>query len=376
MPPQGGWPPPQPGPPNQGPPYGPPQYNPQQPPPPGWQQGPWQPQSPPPQKGNSLKWLLIAVAVLLVIGITVGATLLFTRDSGGGGATATSAAPSDIASAGDIGPVSIITDEPTCDAFVGINNSLADIQANGWGDQRSTLGPAAEWTPEQRSKVEAVATGMRNAADRSVSLLKRTPHRVIRELYQQFIAYGRAYAYSVQNYSPADDGLASANVNASSAIIGICNTITFGSANRGVGVEAAAQPTEVAVPGDPNDPRRFINASNQTCTDWIARLNKFNSETTAWADADPSVSGTQWTPERRALEQSVQPLIETYAADVEAAGRKSGNPTLEDFASSAAIYLRAYITVGENYTVADGWLSSVGFRFANLVSGACRAVAG
>ncbi|MCW2511124.1 MAG: hypothetical protein JWR11_166, partial [Mycobacterium sp.] len=91
MPPQGGWQPPhQPGPPpNQGQPYGQPGYNPQQPPPPGWQQGGWssQPAPPSPQKGNSLKWLLIAVAVLLVIGISVGATLIFTRDGGSGSTT-------------------------------------------------------------------------------------------------------------------------------------------------------------------------------------------------------------------------------------------------------------------------------------------------
>jgi hypothetical protein len=82
MPPQGGWPPQQP------PPYGQPidpsAFNPQQPPPPGWQQGTWAQPSPPPQKGNGVKWLLIAVAVLLVIAISVGVTLIFTRGGGGG----------------------------------------------------------------------------------------------------------------------------------------------------------------------------------------------------------------------------------------------------------------------------------------------------
>jgi hypothetical protein len=81
MPPQGGWPPQQP------PPYGQPidpsAFNPQQPPPPGWQQGTWAQPSPLLQKG-SVKWLLIAVAVLLVIAISVGVTLIFTRGGGGG----------------------------------------------------------------------------------------------------------------------------------------------------------------------------------------------------------------------------------------------------------------------------------------------------
>jgi hypothetical protein len=375
VPPPGGWQPPQqPGPPpSQGQPYGPPGYN----PPLGWQQGVWPQPGPPPQQGNNLKWLLIGVSVLLVIGISVGATLIFTRDGGGGGTTTTtSGAPSDVASANDTGPVTIITDEPTCAKFVNISNSLVDIQRQGWGDSRESLGPSAEWTSDQRAQVEAVARAMRNAADQSFSLLKQTPHRVIRELYEQFIVYGRAYADSVPGYSPADDALASANVNAGSAIIGICNTITYGSSGRGVALAAAPQPTELARVGDPADPQRFIKAPDSTCVEWVRRLDEFNAETTAWADSDPSVPASQWTPERRALEQSVQPLIEAYANNIDTLGRQSKNPVLEDFASSAALYLRAYLTVGDNYKVADGWLSSVGFKFANLVSGACLAVSG
>lgn len=379
MPPQGGWQPPhQPGPPpNQGQPYGQPGYNPQQPPP-GWQQGDWSPQpGPPPQKGNNLKWLLIAVAVLLVIGISVGATLIFTRDSGGGGTTtSTSGAPSDIASANDTGPVSIITQEPTCAMFVTISNRLSDVEKQGWGDLRGSLGPASEWTSDQRRQVEAVAAAMRSAADQSATLLKQTPHRVVRELYGQFIVYGRAYADSISNYVPADDGLAAANVNAGSAIIGICNTITLGSASRGLALAAAPAPSQLAPVGDPFDPQRFIQGSDSTCTEWVSRLDKFNAATTQWADADPSVPASQWTPERKALEQSVQPLLTAYASDTESAGRQSGNPVLEDFAFSAALYLRAYLTVGDNYTGVDGWLSYTGFKFANLVSGACRAMAG
>ena len=126
----------------------------------------------------------------------------------------------------------------------------------------------------------------------------------------------------------------------------------------------------------PGDPQRFITARDATCDEWVRRLDKFDADTTQWADADPSVPASQWTPERQALEQSVQPLLTAYANDTESAGRQSGNPVLEDFAFSAALYLRAYLTVGDNYKVADGWLSSVGFKFANLVSGACLAVAG
>jgi hypothetical protein len=85
IPPQDGWQPQQPWGPtaaNQGQPYGQP-FDPsvsnpqQQPPPPGWQQGTWtQHSGPPPKKGSGRTWLLVAIAVLLVIAVTVGVTLL------------------------------------------------------------------------------------------------------------------------------------------------------------------------------------------------------------------------------------------------------------------------------------------------------------
>jgi hypothetical protein len=380
MPPQGGWQPPQqPGPPpNQGQPYGQP-YNPQQPPPQNWQQGNWPQQpGPPPPKGNSLKWLLIAVAVLLVIGISVGATLIFTRSDGGGGtSTSTSGAPSDIASANDTGPVSIITDEPTCEAYLAISNSLSDIEAKAWGAQRAMLGPASEWTSEQRTQVDEVTRAMRNAADQVVPLSKRTPHRLVREIYEQFIAYGRAYSDSIPSYTPKDNGLASANVNAGSALVGICNTITYGAATRSVAIEAAAPPTNTAAIGDPAKPHPFVTESSSTCTAWTDRLDAFTAATPDWQKRDTSIPASNWMPEQRAFEQATRPLLIDYAADMERTGRQSGNPVLEDFAVAATLYTNAYLSIGDNYNgAADGWLNYVGFRLSNLIAGACRSVAG
>ncbi len=374
---QGGWPPQQP--PPYGQPFDPSAFNPQQqPPPPGWQQGSWPQPSPPPQKGNSVKWLLIAVAVLLVIAISVGVTLIFTRDSGGGQAAPTTSgvAPSDVASAGDRGPVSIITDEPTCKAFNGINNSLANLQNNGWGDQRSTLGPASHWTPDQRAQVQAVATAMHNAADQTVALAKQTPHRLVRELYEQFIAYGRAYADSIPTYTPADDGLASANVSISATLFGICDAIDSGAANRGLSVQSVSPPTNVAALGNPADPQRFVTASDGTCGTWEQNSDKFDAGTADWQKLDPGIPAAQWTPERRAVHQAALPFLTTWAAEMADTGRKSGNPVLEDFAVAAAQYIRAYVSVGDSYVGSDSWLNYIGVQFNQTFLAACRAVAG
>ena len=132
------------------------------------------------------------------IGVTIGATLLFTRGGGGTSATpSTSASADDIASADDTGPVSIITDEPTCKTFNGINNSLAATQAKGWGDQRERSAPQPSGPPISGLKF---MRSQRLCATPPIieTLARQTPHRVVRELYEQFIAFGRAYAGASQ----------------------------------------------------------------------------------------------------------------------------------------------------------------------------------
>lgn len=375
MPPQGGWQPQQPGgqPPYGPPPGGYPQYPGQQPP--GFPQGQWPQQPPGPPKGNSTKWLLVAIAVLLVIGVTIGATLLFTRDGDDGPSDPQSAGDSsDIASANDTGPVSIITDEPTCAAFIGVNNGLADLQGKGWGDQRATLGPVSSWTPEQRAQVDSVATAMRNAADRVVPLARQTPHRVMRELYEQFIVYGRGYADSISNYTPEDNGLASANVNATTSIVGICNSISNGAADRALGVPAADPPTTDPSPGDPSSPQPFIQAPEAVCTTFKSLSDQFNIDTADWQEVDSDIAATEWTPEQRGAHERALPFISNWAVAMEDAGRASGNPILEDFAVTASLYLQAFLAVGDNYTSADSWLSYVGYKLNQLILGACRAV--
>ena len=201
MPPSGQWPPSPPGPGQQPPSWGP--------------QPPWG--APPQRGGNRVKWILGGVALVVVIGLTVVATLLVTKEDAGVTAntrTATAAPtsptsvdPSEFASADDDGPIEVITDEPTCAAWTPIGDTLAQKAAQGWNDRDPSI-PASEWTPTQRALYEDMAEAMRSAAEETVALVKRTPHRVVRELYEQSIAYWRAFADKVASYKPENNHLA------------------------------------------------------------------------------------------------------------------------------------------------------------------------
>ena len=82
---------------------------------------PWgSPPGPPQPRGGKGKWIFAGIALLAVIAVTVVITVLVVgKDSGGGSPTPTNGNGSDIASANDKGPVAIITDDPTCDAWGG-----------------------------------------------------------------------------------------------------------------------------------------------------------------------------------------------------------------------------------------------------------------
>lgn len=153
----------------------------------GWQGQPgpggqWGPQQPwpapvPPKKGGAAKWAIGAVSLVAVIAVTAVVAVSCTKNSGdsngSGGGTKTSAAPSDVASANDTGPVGIITEDPSCAPWTPITNTLAGVESKGWTTRDPSI-PASSWTPELRAQYEAVGKALRNAADQAVPLAKKT----------------------------------------------------------------------------------------------------------------------------------------------------------------------------------------------------------
>jgi hypothetical protein len=359
-------PPPPPGPP-QGPPYGPPPWGPPQPP-------------GPPNRGSGLKWALGAVVLLVVVAVSVGATLFFTRgDSSESPPTNTAAPPttsvgsSDVASADDIGPVKIITSEPTCDAWTPINNDLARQEMNGWNTRNIAI-PATSWSPEQRAQYETVATAMRSAADQTIALVKQTPHRVVRELYEQFIAYSRAYADAVPTYTEADDHLARVTVGTSAAISSLCDAITYGvAAARAPYLPDPAPMLRTAPAGDPANPQRFLTTVDPICADWSTLVSQFTANTAEWRAIDPNIPASQWDPAQRTAYDAVEPVMRDFATRAAVIGRQSDNPILRDFAVLASQYRRAYAYSLDTYTPADAYFQRTASSVVGTISEACAA---
>jgi hypothetical protein len=66
--------------------------------------------------------------------------------------------------------------------------------------------------------------------------------------------------------------------------------------------------------------------------------------------------------------------MNTAADQLEELGRRSGNPTLQDFAILAAQYRRAFVVAVPTYTPADNHLANAATYLSTAVLGSCAAV--
>lgn len=331
-----------------------------------------------PKDSKNLKWAMGGVAAVAVLATIVAAVLLFGgggsgpkggSDDGAGQETAA------VASAKDTGPVAVITEDPSCTAWASINNELANSGQGLWNDRDRSV-PASAWNPKQRAMFIAAGQSMRSAAAQTVGLVKLTPHRVMRELYQQFIAYARAYSERIPKYTPADNNLAGAANSASSALGSICGAIADGSAAaRGPLVTPSPAPSDIAPVGNLASPAPFLTSDNNVCPEWKAALDQFGQQTAQWQQMDPNIPSIYWNKDQKAVNYAVGPVMNSYAGKLEELGRQSDNAIWQDFANLSAQYRRAFVTALPTYTPTDNHLANAANFLSTTILGGCAAVA-
>ncbi|WP_107529043.1 hypothetical protein [Mycolicibacterium tusciae] len=299
-------------------------------------------------------------------------TISVTKDDGGTGPSPTGETFG-LASANDKGPANIITEDPSCAAWTPISQTFVDIQQKGWADRDPAIAEP-DWTPALREQYQEVRVAARNVADQSVQLAKLTPHRVMRELYEAYIAYARAYSAAIPTYTPEDNHLAGVMNSAGSVITYVCAAITYKSAQaRAPLVDAPPPPAEVEPLSDPSDPSRFLAQGDPTCAEWTQLLERYVDEMRPWQAIDSAIPASNWTVEQRAVIDETIPLMKKYADDIDELGRSSDNPVIQDLAVFSSQYRRAYAAALPTYTSADGWLDSTAHRTTSTIYEACKA---
>ncbi len=330
------------------------------------------------QGGKNLKWALGGVTFLAVLATVLAATLLFGGGDGGTNSSthSTQDTATGIASANDTGPVSVITEDPSCAAWMSINTALAASGEGLWNDRDRSV-PASEWTQKQRAQFAGAGQSMRGAAAQTIGLVKLTPHRVMRELYEQFIAYARGYAERIPKYTPPDNNLAGTANSASSALAAVCAAVIDGSAAaRGPLVPPAAAPAQTAPLGNLTNPTPFLVNPNHVCNEWTSALEQFGQDTAKWQQMDPNIPAIYWNKEQNATNHEVAPVMNAYAGKLEQLGRQSSNATWQDFAELAAQYRRAFVVALPTYSPPDNHLANAATYSSTTILGACAVVGG
>jgi hypothetical protein len=279
-----------------------------------------------------------------------------------------------VASATDNNAVQIITNEPTCDAWTPITNNVNAAQTNGWTERDPSI-PASSWPLQLRTQYQSVAQALTTAADSAIELAKKTPHRVVREIYLQYAAYSRAYANAVPTYTSGANELVLAANSAAHAITAICYSIADRSAQaRATTTSSMPAPDPLPPVGDVSNPARLLTTSNSICQEWNDSTTRYESDIAPRLAVDFNLMASQWTPEQRDMTNAAVPIITGLADERASLGVRSGDPVIQDLANFAAVYLRAYAAATPTYISADTDLYNVAIGTSGIISHGCAAV--
>jgi hypothetical protein len=326
-----------------------------------------------------LNWVFGATSVTLAAALiaVVGVLVTRQRDTDGSvreaSASATSASWS--ASVGDVGPASIVTEEPTCAEWTRISAALVDTQHRVmWFDRDGSI-PAVEWSPEQAAMYATVARAMGSVVVQTGSLVRATPHRVMREVYEQLIAYSQELINRIPQYQAADIEVARAADALVGAVSSICGAVASGSAQARASLPAAALP-----PSNPPRPsseinRRPLMADNPSiCAEWVPMSTNYRDSIAYSSGADWQAPAVDWTYDQQSVNDAAASVDTQFADESEQLSRRTNNPIAEDFAVLAAQYLRAHALALPTYVPADRGLADVATYLTGALDHACAGV--
>jgi serine/threonine protein kinase len=349
------------------------------------QHHPWMPPPLPPSGRRDRRWWLVGAAAVAMVAII--ATVLVLTQGGSPSAKTPAVSSSPTAkdrwpSSDDTGPVGLVTADPTCSTWTSVNETfLATSAIEHWdsthpGQLNPLKKPGSAWNDDERAVMQATAKAARVAAGKTTPLIADTPHRVMRELYEQFFVYGDAFANAIgDKYLPRDAGPGATQESVANALVSICTTIATGAAN---GRSPLVPAVDTPAPALGFHLQRFIATSDlPTCGEVTSVVAKYKNNPTVkdWESRDQLVSAGQWSAEQKALADAVTPLMVGVADDIQRAAQGAKNPGMLDFAVLSAQYQRAVVKALPTYAFNDGEIYGTARYLRDVLRDACSSVA-
>lgn len=318
-----------------------------------------------------LSWILGGMSVAVAIALL--AVAIFVDQPRHTAAPAAAEARSALASAGDTGPVSVITADPTCVTWAPIGAGLVDVQTGvNWFDRDGSVS-VAEWTPELRAMYATVSRAMGSVAVQTARLVPATPHRVMREAYRQVVTHIQAFVNRIPEYQATDIFLARTVDGLIRAVSSICGAATSGAAAVRAPLTAGAPPPTQPVVTDV-DVMALGADTTGVCVEWVPMSADLRQATSEWSATDLQLPATEWPAAQQYAADAVAPVLTQYADESDRLGRRSGNAVVEDFAVLSAQYLRAFVQALPTYAPDDRHLLDAATNLTRVVEHSCGAV--
>ncbi len=137
----------------------------------------------------------------------------------------------------------------------------------------------------------------------------------MRELYEQFIAYSHAYAERIPTYTAADDHLAGV-ANSADGLHRryLCShQLWLGSGARTTDATHSGDTVSDRTAGQSDRPSAIPAGPNSVCADWVAACLSSGKDTADWLAIPSDIPASQWTPEQRAINDAVAPVMDSFA---------------------------------------------------------------
>lgn len=286
------------------------------------------------------------------------------------GGSSASRQPNDIASSHDTGPVTLIVNDPTCGQIREISDSIRPTLESL--DKFDPQIPANQWTDLRRSRYQEALGQLNTAADKYLQVAKRTPSRVMRELYLQSVAYYQAFASRIDSYVPETHNFALAAKHYVEAIEYICSA-EFATEER-KDDPRAVDPGPIASLTDGNaSPQVLMTEPDPVCPAWIDSMERSEREIQTWRRGfDPSLPAGTWPESQRNLMAVAKPVFQREIDKMNASLKTVSNPTLRDLTALSSLYLSTFIAWSDTYIPQDMWLYNTAVSLRNAIATSCQ----
>lgn len=131
-----------------------------------------------------------------------------------------------------------------------------------------------------------------------------------------------------------------------------------------VTVQAAAPEFDPTIPASP-DP---------VCAEWGPISNSYGAKLAEWSKTDSTIPSSSWSPEQKALNLGIVPVLQAQADDLNRLADKAQDPFLARLMREQALYEKEFASRIPNYEPSDQALWRATADFAGAVRATCLTV--